>query len=457
MTASDEAMALSSHKGTASGIRVLHAWVGGLLLILVLSPACAKKTSPPSHAGPAPAKVEKLPLETEISRITLAPEAEQRLGIALAQVTRRRLQRRRTFGGDVVVPGGKAIIVSAPLAGTIAPPAQRQIPLPGQLVDAGEPVISLIPLLTPERYVPTPAERAQMANAKATMLAALTVAKGDVQRGQAEVDGARIAFARAEQLLADRVGSARAMDDAKALLNIAESTLQAAKDREQQFEKLLVELESFEEGGNASPLSLVSPQTGVIRSLSVSRGQTVAPGAALFEVVDTSTMWIRLPLYVDLIPMIDTQADANLVALGRRAARRAADEPHSLDNSSEDVVARPVTAPPTADALNTTADLYYEVDNADNTFRPGQRVGLSLKLRGEEESLVVPSNAILYDIFGGTWVYVKSGDHAFERHRVLIRYTANDQAVLDRGPAEGTQVVTDGAAELYGTEFGAGK
>ena len=30
-------------------------------------------------------------------------------------------------------------------------------------------------------------------------------------------------------------------------------------------------------------------------------------------------------------------------------------------------------------------------------------------------------------------------------------------AVLDQGPAPGTRVVTAGAAELFGTEFGAGK
>jgi len=30
-------------------------------------------------------------------------------------------------------------------------------------------------------------------------------------------------------------------------------------------------------------------------------------------------------------------------------------------------------------------------------------------------------------------------------------------AVLDHGPAPGTRVVTAGAAELFGTEFGVGK
>jgi hypothetical protein len=43
------------------------------------------------------------------------------------------------------------------------------------------------------------------------------------------------------------------------------------------------------------------------------------------------------------------------------------------------------------------------------------------------------------------------------RTRVVVSRFAGDWAVLLQGPGEGTQVVTIGAAELFGTEFGAGK
>jgi hypothetical protein len=45
----------------------------------------------------------------------------------------------------------------------------------------------------------------------------------------------------------------------------------------------------------------------------------------------------------------------------------------------------------------------------------------------------------------------------FVRHRVEIADVVADAAVLRQGPAPGTRVVTVGAAELFGTEFGAGK
>jgi len=74
---------------------------------------------------------------------------------------------------------------------------------------------------------------------------------------------------------------------------------------------------------------------------------------------------------------------------------------------------------------------------------------------------VVPTASILYDIYGGTWVYVQHAQSAdnskFVRERVLLEWVEGDTAVISQGPIAGSNVVTDGAAELFGTEFGAGK
>jgi hypothetical protein len=45
----------------------------------------------------------------------------------------------------------------------------------------------------------------------------------------------------------------------------------------------------------------------------------------------------------------------------------------------------------------------------------------------------------------------------FVRRRVEVVRVADGRAVLSFGPKVGTPVVTGGAAELFGTEFGAGK
>ena len=63
----------------------------------------------------------------------------------------------------------------------------------------------------------------------------------------------------------------------------------------------------------------------------------------------------------------------------------------------------------------------------------------------------------MYDIDGGTWVYVQKAPYTYVRQRVEVRYVENGRAILRRGPAPGTKVVTDGAEEVFGTEFGYGK
>jgi RND family efflux transporter MFP subunit len=390
--------------------------------------------------------VEVLPRETALAQITLSPDAFARLGITTAKVTKEAVQRHFTVGGDVLVPNGKSIVVAAPVDGTIDPPEGGKLPLPGQWVEVGTTVARLLPLLPPERDVPTPAERVQMANARATLLSALSVAQGDISRSQAEVDAARISLERAEQLLKDQAGSQKAVDDARALLNVHQAVLTAAQQREKELARLAEELDGSGDKypEKAEPLSITAPQSGIIRNLSITRGQTINAGVTLFEVADTATMWIRAPIYVGLLPEVEARAQARIVDLSGR--------PVFLPRS-----ARPVDAPPTADPTSATADLYFETDNTDEKLRPSQRVAVELRLHGEEQSLTVPDKSILYDIYGGTWVYSVVSDRCFERRRVAIRYTLDGRAVLAEGPPQGTAVVVDGAAELFGTEFGIGK
>lgn len=425
-----------------------------LSLATVSLTSCDDNKTDTSHKE-KPAKVEKIPQETEIALITLTEKAEQRLGITLNKVTRDKVQRRRVFGGEIMIPGGKSIIVSAPIAGAVTTPASGEIPLPGMRVKTGEPILTLSPLLTPERDVPTPVERVQIANARATLLSALTVAKGDVDQNSEVVDGAKIALDRAKTLFDDGAGSKRAFDDAQVAYNVAVSQLAAAKERQSQMTELVKSLE-IGSAGEASPIPILSPQSGVVRNLLVSRGQTVSPGAAMFEIVDTSTMWIRVPIYVDLVSEIETKTSAVVTDLGSGSTNTIGDSQRG-EQSDGRLVAQPVVAPPTADAFSTTTDLYYDVENPNDELHAGQRVGVEVKMRGEETGLVVSAKSILYDIYGGAWVYVKSAEHGYQRQRVLIRYTEKDQTVLAEGPDAGTEVVVDGAAELYGTEFGAGK
>ncbi len=160
--------------------------------------------------------------------------------------------------------------------------------------------------------------------------------------------------------------------------------------------------------------------------------------------MNLATVWVRVPIYVG--QQSEIVADAEAQIMGLEGGR-----------TEEHVLARAVAAPPSADPLAATADLYYELDNLAGSFRPGERVGVSLLVKGDAESLTVPDAAVLYDIHGGAWVYTRLEGDRFQRSRVIVDHVQGETAVLAGGPEVGTPIVVDGAAELFGTEFGTGK
>lgn len=394
----------------------------------------------------APAKVAKHPSEDSIALLTLTPKAVERLGITTVESQYRKVRRHRTLAGDVVVPVGKTLVVTAPLSGTVRLPRDAKVPIPGESVTAGNAVLELVPLLPPERKVPNLVELVQMANAKASLVSAQLIADGDVKQTKAEVRAATIQRDIAERLYRDMTGPQRAFKEAVAQLNVAVKKHEAALARQMALRKISLDLKQPD--GSAARkntvLSITAPDSGLLRNLTASPGQIVNAGAPLFEVIDLKTVWIRVPIYVEQLMDFDLKADVHVGSLNGR-----------LKSSRQN--ATYVTAPPTADGPSNTVHAYYQLPNPDAELRPGHRVGVTIPLRSDQESLVVPWASVLFDYNGNTWVYVRVKPTVFRRQRVFVKYSHDKWAVLASGPPLGTKVVVDGAAELFGTEFGAGK
>jgi multidrug efflux pump subunit AcrA (membrane-fusion protein) len=67
---------------------------------------------------------------------------------------------------------------------------------------------------------------------------------------------------------------------------------------------------------------------------------------------------------------------------------------------------------------------------------------------------VIPYSAVLYDPDGATWTYTNPKKLVFVRADITVKSIAGDRAILTKGPAPGTAVVTLGATELWGVEYG---
>ena len=67
---------------------------------------------------------------------------------------------------------------------------------------------------------------------------------------------------------------------------------------------------------------------------------------------------------------------------------------------------------------------------------------------------VIPYAAVLYDPDGATWTYTNPKPLVYERADITVKNIDGERAILAKGPAPGTAVVTLGATELWGVEYG---
>lgn len=95
----------------------------------------------------------------------------------------------------------------------------------------------------------------------------------------------------------------------------------------------------------------------------------------------------------------------------------------------------------------------YEVEGNLEGLKAGDRVPVKYSRRKSGGvRKVVPYSAVLYDPRGKTWVYTSPEPLVFVRQPIVVDFIEGDRAVLKEGPAVGTEVVTAGAAELFGVE-----
>jgi hypothetical protein len=74
--------------------------------------------------------------------------------------------------------------------------------------------------------------------------------------------------------------------------------------------------------------------------------------------------------------------------------------------------------------------------------------------RSDGKRTVIPYAAVLYDPDGRTWAYTSPKQLVFVRKDISVDRIDGDSAILTAGPSAGTQVVTVGADELWGVEYG---
>lgn len=368
-------------------------------------------TPPTRSEVEPPVRVEGAEPESELTTLRMSDAAVEKLGIETTTVADGVTPRVRRVVGLVTMPPGSVSSVTAPVAGTVR--AGPRAAVPGARVEADQVLLRLVPFAPVDRDL-----RAQARRQSAVTGARLEVAEARVER--------------LTKLLDNRAASERALEEAKGELATAKAEDAAAHARERSLRRTPMASDTV--------LDVPAPQRGILRTLAVMPGQSVAGGAALFELMPADGLWVRVPVYPGELDRLASDAPALVARLGAPAASA--------------VPAQPVVAPPSADPLDASVDLYFALPPGADFHRAGERVMVELTYRQERDALVLPASAMVLDFDGGAWVYECLGGGVFRRRRVQVHRRAGETLVLTRGPAKGTCVVSVGAMELLGAEFG---
>ena len=395
-------------------ILVLIFGISGAVVLSLLAgcsaaPEKAEKKSPP-------ATIQNPVAENQLTSLTLTPQAIERLGIKTSIVEAREIENRRSYPGEAVIPEGNSFTVSSPFAGQIEL-ADKNIKI-GREIPENTGLFRLIPFDRELRGRDLIAD-----------------AERDIMASEVRIKAARQKVERARQLLDERAGSEKVLQEAEAELEIAEADNKTAASQ----------LEFLKSNRMESPEGLLisSPVAGMLFRQFVGNKQHVAASTPLAEIIKLDPIWIRVPVYAGETDSIDQKASAEINNLSQ--------------NQAWTLSAAPVAAPPSANADSATVDLYFQVSNPQRLLKPGMKVAATLHLQGSGQKISIPRSAIVQDAYGGAWVYREQGAGVFTRQRIDIISVDDDFAVLNRGLESGIRIVTVGAMELFGEEFGGKK
>lgn len=375
------------------------------ILLLWVMCGCGRSAAP--AASTHPSEVAHPVAESELPTVQLSAEAIARLHLETTSVRENTTAQARLVGGEVVVPPGRTIAVTSPVAGEVHFMQSASL-LPGTAVLRGAGLLRVMAIAPTDRDT-----RARVAR--------------EVIAAEANLEALTLRVARNQSLVDERAGAPRILEEAIAARDVAEADLAAARARAATLSRHPL----------LSDIAMVvrAPSNGLIRSRMVGDGQSVAAGAPLFEIADVDALEVRVPVYSGDLRRLDESAFAQVHRNG----------------DARMVQARFAHGPPTAEPDRGTVDRYLELP-ADAGFEPGERILVELPLRDVSVTLLVPAAAIVLDAWGGAWVY-RCDAARFTRARVDPLRRAGEDMVIAHGPPLGACVVSVGAAELFGAEF----
>lgn len=247
---------------------------------------------------------------------------------------------------------------------------------------------------------------------------------------KAQADVAESGYRRTEKLWTDRIVTERRLVEEKGRYIEAQARHQHVREKLLNMGMTASELRELEHGSHQEGhrYTLKSPIAGTVVVQNVVLGQGVTPGNELFEVVDTSRVWVFANLPIEQARKFKEGDSGTIIPKGGEA----------------------ITAPltylaPVADETTRTIRVRFEVANQRQTLKPREYVDVQLAIVSSP-TLAVPLSALtMVDNVRGVFVQRGTG---FTFVPIEVGREGGGWGEALKGVTAGEQVVVDGVFDL---------
>jgi RND family efflux transporter MFP subunit len=298
---------------------------------------------------------------------------------------------RRSFAatGEVLPAANRYAEISAPIGGLVDAAGLARAPLPGQAVEKGQLLATLVPALGESG-------------------SAFAASRRELR--EAEID-----YTRSQRLLELEAVPQRRVQEAKTRLDAAREAVA-----------------SLGGAGAGGRLELRSPIAGLVETRTVVPGSRVAAGARLFTVVDPSVVWLRVDVPASKAPLLGATPGAVFRLEGL---------PRTWTASQL------VSVGSVVDPLSRTVAVILEVENPDRSIKVGASAQVSVLTAEPVQGVLLPRSAVLEED-GRPIAYVQAEGERFERRELVIGGSDAERLVAVSGLAAGERIVTGAAYQV---------
>ena len=247
---------------------------------------------------------------------------------------------------------------------------------------------------------------------------------------KAQADVAESGYRRTEKLWADQIVTERRLVEERGHYIEAQARHQHVREKLLNMGMTAGELHQLEHGSHQEGhlYTLKSPIAGTVVAQNVVRGQGVTPGNELFEVVDTSRVWVFANLPIEQARKFK-EGDVGTI----------------LPKGGEPVTAPLTYLAPVADETTRTIRVRFEVANQQHSLKPREYVDVQLAI-ASPPTLAVPVSALtMVGNVRGVFVQ-RETRYAFVP--IEVGREGGGWIEVQKGLTAGEQVVVDGVFDL---------